>query len=62
MSQNLFLAKNTIIDRIEASLANEKSTVFTLRKKPRKEEKSLRQELVSMVTVSAAGAGAPRSI
>lgn len=44
--RTFLLAKNPIIDRIGAnSLANEKSTVLTLRKKPRKEEESLRQEL-----------------
>lgn len=45
MSQNLSLAKNPIIDRIGADPANEKSIVLRLRKKPRKEEESLRQEL-----------------
>lgn len=44
--RTFLLAKNPIIDRIGANeLANEKSTVLTLRKKPRKEEESLRQEL-----------------
>jgi hypothetical protein len=47
MSQNLSLAKNPIIDRIEADPMNwqMKNLPFSHSEKPRKEEESLRQEL-----------------
>ncbi|KAK1405835.1 hypothetical protein QVD17_42414 [Tagetes erecta] len=47
MSQNLSLAKNPIIDRIEADPMNwqMKNIPFSHSEKPRKEEESLRQEL-----------------
>ncbi|KAI3664346.1 hypothetical protein L1987_89913 [Smallanthus sonchifolius] len=47
MSQNLSLAKNPIIDRIEADPIHwqMKNLPFSHSEKPRKEEESLRQEL-----------------
>lgn len=47
MSQNLSLAKNPIIDRIEADPIHwqMKNIPFSHSEKPRKEEESLRQEL-----------------
>jgi len=45
MSQNLSLAKNPIIDRIGADQIHWQIQYRILRKKPRKEEESLRQEL-----------------